>query len=171
MAEYKAKSGSSLNFELTQGDQLIGKLIYKSWFKFNAGIELSDNISYQVEPKGFWGTTIELKDNEKVLLKFTMNWNGQIVINTYFDGTDKSYVFKHKGLFKESYILVDEDGTELMVMKPQMKWKNLSYEYDVSTSDEFEALTYHKILLMISLHCANYYISMMMGGTVPGAGV
>jgi hypothetical protein len=102
MAEYQAKSISSLKFELTQNDHLIGKLLYKSWFKFDASIVMANNANYQVEPKGFWGTTIEIKENEKVLLKFQMNWSGEIVIQSYSNDTEKGYVFKHRGLFKES---------------------------------------------------------------------
>ena len=76
MAEYHAKA-KSLSFILTQNDKLIGKLIYKGWFKFDALVEIAGKSNYQVEPKGFWGTTIELKDNEKVLLQFKMNWSGK----------------------------------------------------------------------------------------------
>jgi hypothetical protein len=53
MKEYQAKSSNTLSFDVTNGDQLVGKLIYKSWFKFNAEIEFPDHSSYQIEPKGF----------------------------------------------------------------------------------------------------------------------
>jgi len=151
MAEYQAKSSNSLSFELTKDDKLIGKLSYESWFKFNAVIEIANNSNYQVEPKGFWGTTIELKDREKVLLKFKMNWNGEIVVQTYFNGSDKGYIFKHRGIFKESFILVDQDGIELLIMKPQLKWKKMNYEYQITTSDIFESFSNKEILLMNSL--------------------
>ena len=53
MAEYYAKSSNSLSFEVTREERLIGKLIYTSWFKFNAVIEIAHGQTYQVEPKGF----------------------------------------------------------------------------------------------------------------------
>lgn len=162
MAEYQAKSNTSLVFDLTQGDKLIGKLSYKSWFKFNAVIEIA-NTNYQVEPKGFWGTTIELRDGEKVLLKFKMNWNGEIVVQTYFNDFEKDYVFKHRGIFKESFILTDPEGIELLVMKPHVKWSKMNYEYQLTTSDSFETFSNKEILLMTSLLCANYYMSMAAG--------
>jgi hypothetical protein len=143
--------------------KLIGKLSYKTWFKFNAIIEIADIPGYQFEQKGFWGTTIELKDKEKLLLEFKMNWNGEIVVETYFNDVAKGYIFKHRGIFKESFILVDQEGNELLVMKPQMKWFKMNYEYQITTSDIFETFTNKEILLMNSLHCANYYMSMMMG--------
>ena len=163
MTEYQAKSSNSLSFDLTKDDKLIGNLTYKNWFKFSAVIGIANNTTYEVEPKGFWGTTVEMKDKEKVLLKFSMNWSGEIVIQTYFNDSEIGYVFKHRGFFKESFILIDPEGTELLVMKPLFKWNSLQYEYQVTTSDIFETFSNKEILLLTSLHCANYYMSMMAG--------
>ena len=165
MAEYQAKPKNQLIFDLTQADILVGKLSYKSWFKFDALIEIADNLTYQVEPKGFWGTTIELKDNEKVLLKFSMNWNGEIVIQSYFDDIEQGYIFRHRGIFRESFVLIDKEGTELLVMKPHLKWSLMSYEYEITTSDVFESFSNKEILLLTSLHCTNYYVSMIANVT------
>ncbi|MDR6920233.1 MULTISPECIES: hypothetical protein [Chryseobacterium] len=165
MAEYQAKSINSLTFEVTDEGHTIGKLIYKGWFSFNAEIQTSE-VSYQIEPKGFWGTTIELKDNEKVLLKFRLNWNGEIVVQTYFNGVKESYAFKYRGVFKESFVLTDQEGTELMVMKPHLKWTSMNYEYRITTSDAFEASSYKDILLLNSLHCANYYMAMITSAMI-----
>jgi hypothetical protein len=162
MTEYQAKSINALSFDVTKDDKLVGSLSYNSWFKFNAEIVIANNSNYQVEPKGFWGTTVELRDGEKVLLKFQMNWNGEIVVQTYFNDFEKGYTFKHRGFFKESFVLIDQEGIELLVMKPQLKWSKMNYEYQITTSDTFETLSYKEILLMNSLHCANYYMSMMM---------
>jgi hypothetical protein len=161
MTAYHAKSMDSLSFGLTKDDKLVGKLLYQGWFKFNAVIAAANGSSYQVEPKGFWGTTVEVKDKETVLLKFRMNWNGDIVVQTYFDHIEKGYVFKHRGFFKESFALVNQEGIELLVMKPYLKWRSLNYGYEITTSDSFEAFTEKELLLFTSLHCANYYMSMM----------
>lgn len=163
MTEYTVKSGNSLVFELAKNETVIGNLKYKSWFRFSAEFEILHS-KYQIEPKGFWGTTIELKEGEKILLKFRMNWNGEIVIQTYFNEIKKGYLFKHRGIFKESFVLTDEEGTELLVMKPDLKWHTMNYGYQITTSDTFDAFAEKDILLMTSMHCANYYMSMMMAG-------
>lgn len=163
MTEYKVKSKNSLIFELIENETLIGTLIYKSWFRFNAEVEILHS-KYQIEPKGFWGTTIELKEGEKILLKFRMNWSGEIVIQTYFNEVKSGYIFKHRGIFKESFVLADPNGTELLVMKPDLKWNMMNYEYQMTTSDIFDAFSEKDILLMTALHCANYYMSMMTAG-------
>ncbi|MBE4949317.1 hypothetical protein [Chryseobacterium culicis] len=166
MAEYYAKSSNSLTFEITKEEKLIGKLTYTSWFKFNAVIEIAGGQTYQVEPKGFWGTTIELKDQERVLLKFRMNWNGEIVVQTYFDGVKNGYLFKHRGIFKESFVLTDQEGVELIVIKPHLKWASMNYEYQITTSDSFEMIAEKEIVLINALHCANYYMSMMAAAVI-----
>ncbi|MFZ4927939.1 hypothetical protein [Chryseobacterium sp. Mn2064] len=165
MSEYYAKSSNSLSFEVTKDDQLIGKLTYRSWFTFNAELETLGH-TFQIEPKGFWGTTIELKDQERVFLKFRMNWNGEIVIQTYFDGLKEGYLFKHRGIFKEAFVLTDQQGVELFVMKPHMKWSSMNYEYQITTTDHFETILNKEIVLINALHCANYYMSMMVAAIV-----
>jgi hypothetical protein len=169
MTQYLVKSNNSLVFEVTKEHKLVGKLSYKSWFRFDAAVEIANNSTYKIEPRGFWGTTIELRDGEKVLLNFKMNWNGAIVVQTYFNNQEKDYIFKHRGIFKESFVLTDQDGIELLVMKSLLKWTKMNYEFQVTTSESFESSLHKEILLMISVHCANYYLSMMMAAGVPGA--
>jgi len=160
--EYHAKSNNYLSFELTKDEKTIGKLTYKSWFKFSAEIEIL-NSKYQVEPKGFWGTNVEIKDGKIVLMKFTMNWDGNIILHSYFDNDEKTYIFKNKGFFRDSFVLTDEKGTEILTMKPNFKWNSFSYEYAITTSEIFETFEQKNILLMNSVHCANYYMAMMSG--------
>lgn len=160
--EYQAIAEKYTNFKVSKDGKSVGQLNYKSWFKFNAEIEIS-NSKYQVEPKGFWGTTVEVLDGKKVLLKFTMNWDGNIVMNTYFNDIEKKYTLSHKGFFRESFVLSDVKGTELLMMKPHIQWRSLNYEYQINTSEILETFEEKNILLLISLHCANYYMSMMAG--------
>lgn len=166
MAVYQAKSNTSLLFSVSKDEQNIGQLSYKNWFSFKAAITTDPHSTYQVEPKGFWGTTIELKDGETVLLKFKMNWNGEIVIQTFFDNKEKGYVLKHRGIFKESFLLKDQDGTEVLVLKPSLKWNLMKYEYEITSSDVFERLTHKELLLLTTIHCANYYMSMILSATI-----
>jgi hypothetical protein len=161
--EYQAKLSDSMSFEVTQSDKLIGRLTYGSWFKFNSSLVLSGGSTYQIEPKGFWGTTIELKDNEKVLANFTMHWNGEIVIQTSLTNAESGYVLKPKGLFNVSFLLADQKKTELLIMKPHLRWTKLRCEYQIESSEDFESSADKELLLLLSLHCANYYMSMASG--------
>lgn len=169
MTNYFARSGNTLSFEVTEEERLVGTLTYKSWFQFSAEINLADHRTYRVEPKGFWGTTIELLEGSQVLLHFKMNWNGTIVIQTQFNGIAQDFVLKQKGIFKGTFILADHEGTELLAMKPDLKWNTMKYEYEIAAADAFDTLPGKEILLMSSIHCANYFMAMMMTGVAPGA--
>ncbi|MBD8081451.1 hypothetical protein [Chryseobacterium caseinilyticum] len=160
--EYHAIAEKYTDFKVTKDGKPIGQLNYKSWFKFSAEIEIA-NSKYQVEPKGFWGTTVEVLDGKKVILQFTMNWDGNIVMKIYLNDIEKNYTFSHKGFFRESFVLTDEKGSELLMMKPHVQWRSLNYEYQIYTSEILETFEEKNILLLISLHCANYYMAMMMG--------
>lgn len=89
-----------------------------------------------------------------------MNWNGNIVVRSHFKGIAKDYIFRHKSFFRESFVLTDHEGTELLMMKPQIKWRQMNYEFQITTTDVFGTNVNKNILLMNSLLCANYYLSM-----------
>ena len=84
-------------------------------------------------------------------------------VNAYLNDVEKNYTFSHKVFFRESFVLTDEKGSELLMMKPSIQWRSLIYEYQMTTSEILETFDEKNILLFISLHCANYYMSMMMG--------
>ncbi|WP_394996602.1 hypothetical protein [Emticicia sp.] len=164
MKEYKIKSEDTKHFSLTLNDQEIGRLKYEKWFSFKAEMILGGTMTYQIEPKGFWGTTIELKQNEKILLNFKMIWNGDFIINTRFDEIERDFILKHKGIFKESYVILNKQDEELLVIRPDFKWNKLNYDYNISTTDQFDNLSFNVILLLTTIHCINYCTTMMSTG-------
>ncbi|MBK8945329.1 MAG: hypothetical protein IPM32_08680 [Ignavibacteriae bacterium] len=157
MAEYKVKADKSKNFSLTNNEKLLGKLIYEHWYSLKANVELIDKL-FKIEPKGFLGTTVEVKDSDKIYLSFTMSWNGNIVITSKLEKKVKHYFFKHKGILKDNYLVMDENDKELMVVRPSIKWSKFNYEFSISTSDTFEKFNNKEILLITIAHCANYYL-------------
>jgi hypothetical protein len=161
MKHYQVKSLDTKHFKLTQADAEIGLLEYESWFSFKAEIILADHRHYTVVPKGFWGTTIEVKDQEQVLLDFKMNWKGQILIRTLFSGAEDYYILKQKGLLKSTFILLHGEDTELLSLAPDFKWTRMNFDYDLVASDAFEQLDHKELLLLTVIHCANYYLTMM----------
>ena len=168
MTEYKVKSTDTRKFSLTQNDIILGDLTYEKWFSFTSEIILADNSRYQIEPKGFWGTTIEVRDEKNILLNFKMNWNSNIIINTKFENVENHFVFKPKGIFKSTYALFDTEGQEILVIQPDFKWSKFNYDYCIITSDTFNKFANNELLLLATIHCANYYMTMM--STIIAAG-
>ncbi|MBS1746376.1 MAG: hypothetical protein JST21_09435 [Bacteroidetes bacterium] len=159
MTEYIVKSTDTLSFVFVKGEDIVGKLTYKNWFSFKAKLELNNNHLYQMEPKGFWGTTIELKENDNTILNFKMNWNGNIVIHSVIANPEQDFVFRHRGVLKDSFVLLNKDDVELLVVKPDFKWNKFNYEYKITSSGYFDSFKNQDILLATTIHCANYYMA------------
>lgn len=166
MATY-AVTSHDLTFEVKMDDHLVGILSYKGWFTPEASIQTKHSV-FQSQRKGFWGSTIEVRQVDQLVLNYTMNWNGDIVMLTHFEEEETEYIFKHCGVFRESFVLIDPEGHDLLVVKLLMKWNRMSYDYEITTTDQFEMLPNKDFLLMSAVHSANYFLSVAMAAFVPG---
>ena len=166
MKELAVKSDGFRKFNLLEADNVIGSLYYTKWFSFNAEIALASGAVYQVAQKGSWGTTIELKKDEQVLLSFKMGWNGSIIIESELGGVNRDFVLKPKGLFRNTYVLIDTEETELMALKPNYRWNNLGFDYRIESSEIFESPELHHVLCLVAIHCVNYYMSMATAAVI-----
>lgn len=160
MGQYKAKSINSRNFNLTSGDEFQGELIYEKWYSFNAEIRLADGSTYLLESKGIWDSKIELKDDTKVLLDFKMGWDG-IMIRTFFDSDKATYLLKSKGLLGSKFVLIDANEKELLAAEMDFKLYTFNYDCNLETAEGFENLDNRELLLLTTLHCINYYMTII----------
>lgn len=163
MATYLAKPDGKLTFNLTREGEPAGSLHYKSWFSYKARIFLQDGKELGIEPKGFWGSTIEIKEEDSILIKLRVHWNGNIILHTFFDQEEKGLLIKSKGIFNNVFVLCDEDNTELMQLKPTMNWSKLNYEYAITTDEAIDKINEQVILTLVSVYCANYYMAIANG--------
>ncbi|MCB2377507.1 hypothetical protein LGH70_07935 [Hymenobacter sp. BT635] len=160
MAEYVLKSTDARTFTLAANDALLGELKYPEWYSYKALLALPDGTALRVEPRGFWGTTIELKDEQDaVLLSFKMHWNGSIILKSSLGGVNRAFVLKGKDLLEREYVLLDRQGQELLTIRPKINWSKVNYDYTVVSSEAFEALEQQAILVLMAIHCTNHYIS------------
>lgn len=161
MANYTAISTDAKHFVVKEEENTFGNLEYKSWYSLKANMQISgDYATYQFVPKGFWGTTIELKKGEQVLLHFKMSWNGDIIILSNINDVETGYKLKYTGFLKPSYVLENKEGNKLLEVKPSFKWTKFTCDHVITSTPEFEAIPYSKLLLLTALHCTNYYITM-----------
>ncbi len=161
MGNYIANSINSQNFILTKNNLKVGELNYPKWYTFNAEVILSDNSKYQLKTTGIWDNKVELKQNEIKLLEFKMSWKG-IIVKDFFDNTEKTYLLKQTGLLNCKFILVDEENIELIVAEADFKGNSLNYDYNIETANEFDNNKNKELLLLTTLHCINYYISIIV---------
>jgi hypothetical protein len=160
MGQYKANSTNSQNFSLILDNQKIGELVYKKWYSFSAEILMNQGAKYQLEPKGFWDSKIELRDDTKTLLEFKMGWKG-IIIKTFFNETEQTFLLSLKGLLSNKFVLLDTNKEELMVAETDFKWSKLNYDYNIETAQRFDNFDNKELLLLTILHCINYYMTLI----------
>lgn len=166
MVDYEVKSTNTKAFNLTKADALVGRLKYESWYSFKAEIYLvSDDANFTIRPKGFWGTTIEVKHNEKNLLDFEMNWKGQIIINSKINDVDQYFVLKQVSILKNIFVLLSNEE-ELLTIELNLQWSKMNFDYQLISTDAFENLENKELLLLTAIHCTNYYITMMTSTVV-----
>jgi hypothetical protein len=161
MAEYRVQSTDSRTFSLLGDGATLGQLHYAEWFSFKANLTLPDGTTLRAEPRGFWGTTIEVKEQDAVRLSFKMHWNGSIVLRSWLGEESRVFVLKNRSVLKNDYVLLDKEGQDLLHLQPDFKWRTGSYEQAISSAAAFEQLAAKEILLLCTAHCTNYYLAMM----------
>jgi len=156
MGHYKVNSTNSRDFVLTMNNAKIGELKYPKWYSFKAEMLLADNSIYQLEPKGLWDSKIELKQGEKTFLYFEMGWKGIVI---HFSDSNKKYLLRLKGLLSSKFVLIGANEKELLAIETDFKWTQLTFDFNIETSNEFDNFENKELLLLTTLHCVNYYMA------------
>lgn len=92
-----------------------------------------------------------------------MGWNG-IIIDTFFDNKEQTYLLKLNSLLSSKFILIDTEKNELMVAETDFKWNKLNYDYNIETAPSFEDFDKKELVLLTILHCINYYMTIVASG-------
>lgn len=161
MANYTVNTESAKTLKLYENQKLLGELNFENLFSYQCNITLSGGKIYQIKPKGIWGTTIELLENNMVLINFKMHWAGDIVITTRFDSIKNQYMLQKKGFFEYRFSLHDKEERQLLTVMPNYKWNKLRYNYNIQTSDDFENHEHKLLMLMAVTYCIKYYMAQM----------
>jgi hypothetical protein len=143
-------------FRLTDNEELLGQLVYKSLFSYNAEIILANSDPYEIKPVGFFGTSIIVTKSETEIANLKMNWKAQIVL-TFRDGQE--FVFKAKGAFHNTYVIEDKEEEKLIQFEPKFKWSKFNYNYDISYDKKPQDI----LFVLLGVYASNYYIAAMSG--------
>ncbi|MEI7594714.1 MAG: hypothetical protein WCK02_03125 [Bacteroidota bacterium] len=160
MKEYRVDSNNKKVFCLTQNNKLIGELKYNNWFSFKSDITLFNNSKFNIESNDIFGSRMDVKENERLLFCIETDWNNNIIIHASFDEINQEYIFKKFSILNNIYVLLNSDELELLVLRPDFKWKSFNYDYNIVSTENFERLKYKDLMLLTIIHCANYNMSM-----------
>jgi hypothetical protein len=155
----KITCSDSRVFNLTAADgTFLGKLEYEKWKSFTASLTTQFAEFYDITTKGFWGTKIVVKKDDNEFAELHMSWRGDIIIDLADDDSDKSYILKSHGLWKNYYELEDRWGNKLLVLRPDFNWKSTYYNYTIEANPDFEV---NEMLVLLAVYCSNYLMTMM----------
>ena len=165
MKTYTATSQNSRNFILeNENQEILGELIYPKWYSTKAEIHIGSKI-FKTDTKGFWTTSVEVTEYERVLLKFKMDWKGNIIMTSLQDG-EKHFIIKKEKWYSETLLMKDENDKTYIKLKRNFKWKDFKYYYDIVLEEELLPV---EILGII--HVVNYFTSQDDGSAATTASI
>ena len=154
MKTYIVYSKDLRNFQLlNEAEELIGEIVYPKWYSANAEIKVN-NKTYKFSAKGFWTTSLQVSEGEKVLLNFKMAWSGDIVLTDFSNGEEYYQINKEKW-YNDVFEMKDQHGNAILKIKRNFKWKNFSYYYEIiSDNDDLPLVT-----ILGIVHVVNFFNS------------
>ena len=153
MKTYTATSQNSRNFILeNENQEILGELIYPKWYSTKAEIHIGSKI-FKTDTKGFWTTSVEVTEYERVLLKFKMDWKGNIIMTSLQDG-EKHFIIKKEKWYSNILVMKDENEKVYFHLKRNFKWKDFKFHYEIALEEDLDELT-----LLSIVHVVNYFSS------------
>lgn len=152
----KAECINQQLFQLSDNDEFLGKVLYKSLFSYDAEIVLTNAESYIVESRGFFGTSIVVTKNGAEIAELRMNLKGQIVI---LMSNGEELLFRNTTIFSNQFAIENKEGEKIIQYKPALNWSKFNYNYTIM----HELKSENPLLILIGLYASNYYIAVMSG--------
>lgn len=153
MNEYKATREGTRTIVLRKNESKLGEVRYHKWSVGKADITLQAGATYMVRPKGFWQTTTEVMQDERVLADYKMTWRKGTELNTYFDTITDTFHFRYRGFWKGRYELQDANGEPVLVVTSSFRWKGFRTEFQLEPSVAFDRHAHKELLMLITLCC------------------
>jgi hypothetical protein len=106
----------------------IGTIIYGQWRQAKARVEVADANIYEMEPSGFWRTSIYISKNGMPYGEVKNRWGDMTI--TIESG--QSFTFRRKGFWNVVYVLRSATGeTDLATVRSDFSWRTFGFNYEV----------------------------------------
>ena len=155
MKIYSAKKMPSQGFGLwDENGTLLGEIVYPKWYSVTPEIKLNNNV-YKVERKSVWKLDIEVSENNKALLIFTMNWKGEIEVDDLLNL--KKYTLCKEKWYGNTYQLKNSYQEQLLILEPEVNFKSFMFGYKIKALKEEGS----SLLEILSMVYALHYFTVM----------
>lgn len=159
----EAKSTDRKVFTVTNQGHTIGQIRYENYVYIRAEVFLSEFEKYEIKPKGAFGTSLSVVENNNEIAQLTMTWNGKILIS--FSNRNE-YIIKLNNFFSNQFFVENKQGEKLILIKSKFNWETFQYRYDIESNIDHQFVnSENKLLLMLGVYAVNYFISTLSGTT------
>mgnify|MGYP005854775527 CR=1 FL=1 len=108
----------------------IATLNYEGWLTYQAVAELEEGGEIKFDSQGFWGQTIEVKQEDKYLATIKMDWLGNVKI-FYEKAEEPIFTLKYTGFWQPKIVLQDGKKNRIAEFVGRFKWSKFTYEYEI----------------------------------------
>ena len=145
------------NFKIESDEKEYLELKYKNWFSSVAKTQF-DNKEIEIKPKNFWNTSFDIYHNEKNVGDIKFNWmsNAMITIG------EEVFLLKTIGMWDLKFELINKNKDRVFLIKPDLKWKKIKYDYEIElTSEDYELNKLIELLIYVGFS-TNLYMTATM---------
>lgn len=115
---------------LDDNGKKVATLNYEGWLTYQAVVELESGDKINFDSQGFWGQTIEVKQEEKHLATIRMDWLGNVKIH-YENAEEPTFILKYTGFWQPKVVLQDGKKNRIAEFLGRFKWSKFAYEYEI----------------------------------------
>lgn len=157
----EVNSINNKSFQLTENGRQYGELIYENSFtQMTAKIKLSNAEVYNIDPVGFFETSINVTSDGEKIAELSMTWNGKIII-TFQD--DKEYALKLKGIFQNKVFLENTNKENIMCFEPHFNWKDARVKHTITFDTKNDNQPKDPLLILLGVYATNYFLATISG--------
>jgi len=159
----KAESIGLRKYALFGDDgEKIATLKYDGWLTYQAVAELKDGKKIKFASQGFWGQTIEVKEEDKFMATIKMDWLGNVKI---FQNKSANPVFilKYSGFWQPKIVLQDSKKNKIAEFVGRFKWSKFTYEYEI---ESFAKDIFDDVMNLVITYFATMYLFRFINSSV-----
>jgi hypothetical protein len=142
---------------------VAGQLSYQNHLCQKGTIHTGQQLLLENTATGIWKSFFAGSPVKKNYAELKVSTGSTITIK--LAGRKSKYRFKRTGGWKARFILLNNEGEELMALLPQINWPKQTHDFVLQLNDEFEQEC-TPVLILHTLHCACCSLN-MLNGAVP----
>ena len=151
------------NFKIERDSVEILELVYQNWFSSTASTTYNKT-EIEIKSKNVWGSKFDIFKNQIDKGDIIFNWKGDIIIRLIDQSNNESsWLLKSKGFWKQQFELSDENDNLVCILRPNMNWSKLNYNYEI---EYFLDTIDQEMIIQLIIYCGfgiNLYMTMMAG--------